>query len=62
VHAREVHPLSESDLNTRRNETFTTWLDEQKAAASIKRRDDWLDRIPDDPSYNSLLGDILPLS
>ena len=61
VHAREVRPLSASDLNTRRNETFTTWLDEQKAAASIERRDDWLDRIPADPSYNSLLGDILPL-
>lgn len=61
VHAREVRPLTASQLDARRNETFTTWLDEQKAAASIERRDDWLDRIPKDPSYNSLLGDILPL-
>jgi len=61
VHAREIRPLTESELNTRRQETFTTWLDEQKAAATIKRSDDWLKRIPEDPSYNSLLGDILPL-
>ncbi|MEW6577562.1 MAG: peptidylprolyl isomerase [Chloroflexota bacterium] len=61
VHAREIRPLTDSELNTRRQETFTTWLDEQKAAATIERRDDWLDRIPEDPSYNSLLGDILPL-
>ena len=32
------------------------------AAADIERRDDWLDRIPEDPTYNSLLGDILPIS
>lgn len=61
VHAREIRPLTASQLDTRRQETFTTWLDEQKAAATIERRDDWLDRIPEDPSYNSLLGDILPL-
>lgn len=60
VHAREVRELSPSDLRSRRSEKYQTWLDEQVAAADAKRRDDWLDRIPEDPSYNSLLGDILP--
>jgi parvulin-like peptidyl-prolyl isomerase len=62
VHAREVRALSPSDLNTRRSEAYQAWLDGQKAAADIQRRDDWLDRIPDEPTYDSLLGDILPLS
>jgi parvulin-like peptidyl-prolyl isomerase len=61
VHAREIRPLTASELNTRRQQKFTEWLDEQKAVATIERRDDWLERIPEDPTYNSLLGDILPL-
>jgi parvulin-like peptidyl-prolyl isomerase len=60
VHAREVRALSPSDLSTARSDAYQKWLDEQKAAASIKRRSDWLNRIPDTPTYNSLLGDILP--
>lgn len=61
VHAREVRPLSPGELSTRRQQKFQTWLDERKAAAQIKRRSDWLERVPEDPSYNSLLGDILPI-
>ncbi len=61
VHAREIRPLTESDLNTRRQQQYTDWLDEQKAAATINRSDDWLKRIPEDPTYNNLLGDILPI-
>jgi parvulin-like peptidyl-prolyl isomerase len=62
VHAREVRELSPSDLRTRRSEKYQTWLDEQVAATGAARRGDWLDRIPEDPSYNDLLGDILPVS
>jgi hypothetical protein len=62
VHAREVRALSPSDLDTRRNDAYQKWLDEKKAAAKIKRRSDWLKRVPDDPTYDSLLGDILPIS
>jgi len=61
VHAREIRPLTASELNNRRQQQFTAWLDEQKAVATIERRDDWLQRIPEDPTYNSLLGDILPI-
>ena len=62
VHAREVRELTPSQLSTARSEAYQTWLDEQKAAADITRRDDWLDRIPEEPTYNDLLGDILPIS
>ena len=61
VHAREIRPLSELELNNRRQQTFQTWLNEKKAEARIERREDWLERIPEDPTYNSLLGDILPV-
>ncbi len=61
VHAREVRPLSAGELSTRRQQKFQEWLDERKAAAQIKRRGDWLERVPEDPSYNRLLGDILPI-
>ena len=62
VHAREVRALSPSDLTTARNDAFQKWLDEKKAEAKISRRSDWLNRVPDTPTYNELLGDILPIS
>jgi peptidyl-prolyl cis-trans isomerase C len=62
VHAREVRALSPSDLTTARNDAFQKWLDAKKADANIKRRSDWLNRVPDTPTYNELLGDILPIS
>jgi parvulin-like peptidyl-prolyl isomerase len=62
VHAREVRALSASDLQTRRSDAYQKWLDDKKAAANIKRRSDWPDRVPNDPTYNNLLGDILPIS
>jgi parvulin-like peptidyl-prolyl isomerase len=62
VHGREVRALTESELNTRKSQAYQEWLDGLKAEADIKRRKDWIDRIPEDPSYESLLGDILPIS
>lgn len=61
VHAREVRPLTPSELQNKRSQVFTEWLNEQKANADIERRDDWRDRTPEDPTYNRLLGDILPV-
>lgn len=60
VHGREIRPLSDSELQSKRDQIFSDWLTEQKASAEVSRRDDWRDRVPNDPSYNSLLGDILP--
>ncbi|WP_119072118.1 peptidylprolyl isomerase [Aggregatilinea lenta] len=62
VLGREVRDLTASQLSSARSEAFTTWLDAQKAAADIERNEDWLDRVPDEPTYNELLGDILPVS
>ncbi len=62
VHAREVRALTDSELSTARSDAYQKWLDEKKAEANIKRRGDWLNRVPDDPTYDSLLGDILPIA
>lgn len=62
VLGREVRPLSASDLLDRKNQAFTDWLDGLRAEANIERRDDWLDRVPDEPTFNELLGDILALN
>jgi parvulin-like peptidyl-prolyl isomerase len=62
VEGREIRPVSESDMSTRRNQAFTDWLNEQKASIDIERKDNWVDFIPNDPSYDELLGDIMPLN
>ncbi len=62
VKGREVRPLSESDLNTRRSQAFEDWLTEQRAVSDIERHSDWIDRVPEEPDYNELLGDILPVN
>ena len=59
VLGREVRPLTDAQINQRRSQTFSDWLAERKAAANIERSDNWLDRIPDEPTLNQLLGDIL---
>jgi parvulin-like peptidyl-prolyl isomerase len=62
VNGREVRTLTESEMQSRRSQAFVEWVDSEKALADIKRRGDWQDRVPEDPSYNQLLGDILPVS
>jgi parvulin-like peptidyl-prolyl isomerase len=62
VEAREVRTLSSSDLNNLRQTAYQDWLNGKKNDAKITRRSDWLSRIPTNPTYNSLLGDILPIS
>ncbi len=59
VMGREVRALTDTQLNQRRSQVFSDWLTERKAAATIERNDNWLDRIPDRPTLNQLLGDIL---
>lgn len=59
VLGREVRALTPSQLSQARSDRFTEWLSEKKAAADIERSDHWLDRIPEKPTFNELLGDIL---
>jgi parvulin-like peptidyl-prolyl isomerase len=60
VHAREVRALTPDQLQQNKHQVFNDWLDGEKAIAKVTRRSDWLDRVPADPTYNDLLGDILP--
>lgn len=62
VNGREIRPLSATELQTRQNNTYQEWLDNLVAEANIDRHDDWLDRVPEEPTYNDLLGDILPVN
>jgi parvulin-like peptidyl-prolyl isomerase len=62
VEAREVRTLSSSELSNLRQTAYQKWLTDEKGKAKIARRSDWLNRIPTNPTYNSLLGDILPTS
>lgn len=60
VSAREVRQLTDSELSSRRSTAFTEWLDTEREAADIgPRRDNWFDRVPENPTFNDLLGDIL---
>lgn len=59
VMGREVRALTDTQISQRRSQLFTDWLNERKAAATIERNDNWLDRIPDEPTLNQLLGDLL---
>lgn len=61
VQGREVRTLSASEISSRQQQAYTDWLDGLKAVADIEVREDWLERIPEDPTYNDLLGDILPI-
>ncbi len=61
VHAREVRPLSDSEFLDRKNKAYQEWLQALKDAADIQRRDKWIKRAIEEPTYDQLLGDILPL-
>ena len=62
VNGREVRPLTPSEISSRQQQTFQDWLAEAQQNADIgPRHEDWIDRIPEEPTYNELLGDILPL-
>ncbi len=62
VNGREVRPLTPSEISSRQQQAFQDWLAEAQQSADIgPRHEDWIDRIPEEPTYNELLGDILPL-
>lgn len=56
---REGRTLTESQEETRRDEQFSTWLQDQRLVASITRRESWQDFIPTSPDINDLLEDVL---
>jgi parvulin-like peptidyl-prolyl isomerase len=50
--------LSESELNTSRNQAYNEWTNDLLTAADIQRESGWEDRIEDTPTLEDLLGDI----
>jgi len=57
---RERRDVPEGSLNQRRGEQFRAWLDTQRLIAQIVRREGWQELVPNSPTYNDLLSDILP--
>lgn len=57
---REVRDVSPGELDSRRNEQFNLWLDGEITLARIQRRENWQEFIPEEPTYNDLLSDIMP--
>jgi parvulin-like peptidyl-prolyl isomerase len=59
---RELRDIPEFEFRNQQNTTYQEWEQEVRSRATIERREDWQDRIPEDPSYEDLLGDIIPLN
>jgi parvulin-like peptidyl-prolyl isomerase len=59
---RELRDISRSTLEGNRDTEYKDWENEvlNAAADDIERRDNWQDRISNDPSYDDLLDDIDP--
>jgi parvulin-like peptidyl-prolyl isomerase len=60
VNGREIRPLTESELRSRRQEAFYAWLEDKRDEAQIEEIPGWTDFVPISPTYDELLGDVLP--
>jgi parvulin-like peptidyl-prolyl isomerase len=60
VEGREVRSLTANEIWTRQRQAFDDWLDSEKSRATIHRQANWSDFVPDTPTYDDLLGDIMP--
>lgn len=57
---RENREFTPDRLEDLRLQEFSEWLSDARVDARVQRRESWQDFIDYDPSYNDLLGDILP--
>jgi len=46
----EVRTLSDSELNSLKQTTFQTWIDQQKTAQNAQTFDVWKTRVPTNPT------------
>lgn len=58
VQERDIVPLTEAELNVSQIEAYQDWLREQMDSAEIERHPAWQDFVPDEPTYDELLGDL----
>ncbi len=56
---KEITELSDFELRGMRDEAYQNWETDLVLSADIQRREDWVERVPDDPSVDDLLGDLI---
>lgn len=53
---RQVLPLTDSELATVKNNTWTEWLTNAKAAENVQTFDIWMEVVPTEPSVTPFVG------
>jgi parvulin-like peptidyl-prolyl isomerase len=53
---REVRGIPEVQLTSRRQEEYQAWEQDVVLNADVQRREDWPDRIPQEPTYDELIS------
>ena len=56
---REIREVQEFQLRQKRQSEYDEWEQNLLLSADIERREDWTDRIPEQPTYEELLGDVI---
>lgn len=57
VHERGYRPLTQTQRDQAAAAEFEEYLNNLVETADIDRREDWIDRIPEEPTYNELMED-----
>lgn len=58
---REVREIAEFQLEQQKSQEYQTWEQDLLFSANVQLREDWPDRIPDEPTFDELLGNTLGL-
>lgn len=56
---REVREIPDFQLRQARQSEYDEWEQDLLLNADVERREDWTERIPDEPTYEDLLGDVV---
>lgn len=59
---RETRDIAAGTLEQTRSQEYQSWENDLLNNADIQRRDNWEERIPEEPTFDDLLGDILSLN
>ncbi|NDJ87336.1 MAG: hypothetical protein GYB66_15765 [Chloroflexi bacterium] len=59
VFDKEWQDIPESELFQARSQAYQEWENDLRDSANIQRRDDWRERIPEEPDVDELLGDLI---
>lgn len=56
---REIREIPEFQLRQERQSQYDEWEQDLLLNADVERREDWTERIPEEPTYEELLGDVI---